>query len=73
MKAAAGSFQDSSVRKADCSLTSRNGKLACLGYVVVEDHPWKQTGLAVLSSSFLVLVGRSGQTRAQFISLSRCS
>lgn len=51
----------------------RHGKLACLGYVLVEDHTWKQTGLAVLSNIFLALVSRSGKTRAHFLSLNRCS
>lgn len=41
--------------------------------MVVEDHPWKQTGLPMLSNVFLALAGLSGKTRAQFISLSRCS
>lgn len=51
----------------------RNGKLACLGYVVVKDHTWKQTGLAVLSNIFLALISLSGKTRAHFPSLNSCS
>lgn len=51
----------------------RNGKLACLDFVVVEDHTWKQTRLAVLSNVFLALVSLSGKTRAHFLSLNRCS